>query len=37
MAGGCARDGAVNEQIEASLGDELKGLQPMRRAVEACC
>lgn len=27
MAGGWARDGAVNEQIEASIEDELKRMQ----------
>lgn len=27
MAGGWARDGAVNEQIEASIADELKRMQ----------
>lgn len=27
MAGGWARDGAVSEQIEASIADELKRLQ----------
>jgi len=27
MAGGWARDGAVNEQIEASIKDELKRMQ----------
>ena len=31
MAGGWARDGAVNEQIEASLEDELKRLQARPR------
>jgi phage/conjugal plasmid C-4 type zinc finger TraR family protein len=31
MAGGWARDGAVNEQIDASIEDELKRLQAMRR------
>jgi phage/conjugal plasmid C-4 type zinc finger TraR family protein len=30
MAGGWARDGAVNEQIEASIADELKRLQGRR-------
>jgi phage/conjugal plasmid C-4 type zinc finger TraR family protein len=30
MAGGWARDGAVNEQIEASIADELKRLQARR-------
>jgi phage/conjugal plasmid C-4 type zinc finger TraR family protein len=33
MAGGWARDGAVNEQIEASIEDELKRMQA-RRAPE---
>ena len=32
MAGGWTRDGAVNEQIEASIDDELKRLQAQRRA-----
>ena len=32
MAGGWARDGAVNEQIEASIEDELKRMQARRRA-----
>ena len=32
MAGGWARDGAVNEQIEASIQDELKRVQARRRA-----
>ncbi|MCB1353588.1 MAG: DksA/TraR family C4-type zinc finger protein [Rhodobacteraceae bacterium] len=31
MAGGWARDGAVNEQIEASIEDELKRMQGRRR------
>ena len=33
MAGGWARDGAVNEQIDASIEDELKRMQsrPARR------
>ena len=31
MAGGWARDGAVNEQIDASIEDELKRLQARRR------
>ena len=35
MAGGWARDGAVNEQIEASIEDELKRMQAMRRPVGA--
>ena len=30
MAGGWARDGAVNEQIEASIADELARLQARR-------
>ena len=33
MAGGWARDGAVNEQIDASIADELKRMQA-RRAPE---
>ena len=33
MAGGWARDGAVNEQIEASIEDELKRMQALRRPV----
>ncbi|MBY8976202.1 DksA/TraR family C4-type zinc finger protein [Rhodobacteraceae bacterium NNCM2] len=33
MAGGWARDGAVSEQIEASIEDELKRLQSRRRPV----
>lgn len=33
MAGGWARDGAVNEQIEASIEDELKRMQA-RKAPE---
>jgi phage/conjugal plasmid C-4 type zinc finger TraR family protein len=33
MAGGWARDGAVNEQIDASIEDELKRMQS-RRAPE---
>lgn len=33
MAGGWARDGAVHEQIEASIEDELKRMQA-RRAPE---
>ena len=32
MAGGWARDGAVEEQIEASIGDELARLRAARRA-----
>ena len=31
MAGGWTRDGAVNEQIQASLEDERKRMQAMRR------
>jgi phage/conjugal plasmid C-4 type zinc finger TraR family protein len=31
MAGGWTRDGAVNEQIEASIEDELKRMQALRR------
>ncbi|MCA0919803.1 DksA/TraR family C4-type zinc finger protein [Pseudooceanicola nanhaiensis] len=30
MAGGWARDGAVSEQIEASISDELKRMQSRR-------
>lgn len=30
MAGGWSRDGAVNEQIEASIEDELKRMQARR-------
>ena len=30
MAGGWARDGAVHEQIEASISDELKRMQARR-------
>jgi len=33
MAGGWAPDGAVNDQIEASIEDELKRMQAMRRPV----
>jgi phage/conjugal plasmid C-4 type zinc finger TraR family protein len=33
MAGGWARDGAVNEQIDASIADELKRLQARRAPV----
>jgi phage/conjugal plasmid C-4 type zinc finger TraR family protein len=33
MAGGWARDGAVNEQIEASLADELKRMQSRQKPV----
>lgn len=32
MAGGWARDGAVNEQIEASISDELARLKARRAA-----
>ncbi|QQA42097.1 DksA/TraR family C4-type zinc finger protein [Pelagovum pacificum] len=32
MAGGWARDGAVNEQIEASIEDELKRMRAQKRA-----
>ena len=32
MAGGWTRDGAVNEQIEASIEDELKRMQAQKRA-----
>lgn len=31
MAGGWARDGAVNEQIEASIADELARMRATRR------
>lgn len=31
MAGGWARDGAVSEQIEASIEDELKRLKAQKR------
>ncbi|WP_136682508.1 DksA/TraR family C4-type zinc finger protein [Falsirhodobacter xinxiangensis] len=31
MAGGWARDGAVNEQIDASIADELSRLKALRR------
>lgn len=31
MAGGWAKDGAVSEQIEASIEDELKRMQAARR------
>jgi len=31
MAGGWARDGAVSEQIEASIEDELKRMQAQKR------
>jgi len=33
MAGGWARDGAVNEQIEASISDELKRMQARQKPV----
>jgi len=33
MAGGWSRDGAVNEQIEASISDELARLRAARRPV----
>ncbi len=33
MAGGWARDGAVNEQIEASISDELQRMQAKKRLV----
>lgn len=33
MAGGWARDGAVNEQIEASISDELARLKARRTPV----
>ncbi len=33
MAGGWARDGAVNEQIDASIQDELKRLQSRPKPV----
>jgi len=33
MAGGWARDGAVSEQIEASIEDELKRMQAQKRPV----
>ena len=33
MAGGWARDGAVNEQIEASISDELARMQARRGPV----
>ncbi|MEM7178723.1 MAG: DksA/TraR family C4-type zinc finger protein [Pseudomonadota bacterium] len=35
MAGGWARDGAVSEQIEASIEDELKRMQSRRQPVGA--
>ena len=33
MAGGWARDGAVSEQIEASISDELDRMQAQKRPV----
>ncbi|WP_027236930.1 DksA/TraR family C4-type zinc finger protein [Leisingera caerulea] len=33
MAGGWAQDGAVNEQIEASINDELARLKAQKRPV----
>lgn len=33
MAGGWARDGAVSEQIEASISDELARMQAQKRPV----
>ncbi|WP_137701403.1 DksA/TraR family C4-type zinc finger protein [Marimonas lutisalis] len=33
MAGGWAKDGAVSEQIEASIEDELKRMQAQKRPV----
>ena len=33
MAGGWARDGAVNEQIEASISDELARMRAAKRPV----
>ncbi|MDA7427173.1 DksA/TraR family C4-type zinc finger protein [Primorskyibacter aestuariivivens] len=33
MAGGWARDGAVNEQIEASVNDELARMRAQKRPV----
>lgn len=33
MAGGWARDGAVSEQIEASISDELARMQAKKRPV----
>ena len=33
MAGGWARDGAVSEQIEASINDELARMQSQKRPV----
>jgi len=35
MAGGWTRDGAVGEQIEASIADELARLKSRRRAGES--
>jgi phage/conjugal plasmid C-4 type zinc finger TraR family protein len=35
MAGGWAKDGAVSEQIEASISDELSRMQARRFAVGA--
>ncbi len=35
MAGGWARDGAVHDQIDASIEDELKRMQALRRAPRA--
>lgn len=35
MAGGWTRDGAVNEQIEASIEDELKRMRSLRRPTGA--
>ncbi|UWQ89392.1 DksA/TraR family C4-type zinc finger protein [Rhodobacteraceae bacterium M382] len=35
MAGGWARDGAVSEQIEASISDELARMQAAKRPVGA--
>ena len=32
MAGGWTRDGAVGEQIEASIADELKRMEMLRKA-----
>jgi phage/conjugal plasmid C-4 type zinc finger TraR family protein len=34
MAGGWARDGAVNDQIDASIEDELKRMKALRRLPE---
>ncbi len=41
MAGGWAQDGAVNDQIDASIEDELKRMQALRRtpvgdSLESC-